>query len=322
MACAVQPTRAFTAARHQWPGGSRGHRLPVVCAAQSSSSSGDVECQAPLTSLRQRLAAAAAAAALLLAAPVGAAEEVAAASALGDVTPVYFGNGCFWGRQYDFIQTEKALGRDASSMSAVVGYAGGRTPSQADGKVCYYSGPRGSVYEELGHAETVQVDLRGDPAQAERQFRAFAKTYFSQFRKTPFGMLRQDPQDVGPGYRNVVGLPGGVDSPLFPLLQEANIYNMKLLPGNGNAYDPSAAAAAPQAAALDSARGAPVEGDEFNTVWVLDSNQLGFNRAEQYHQFHNGLGKAFPKSYTEDLKRQMAAAGTIGETGCPEFFYF
>lgn len=30
------------------------------------------------------------------------------------------------------------------SMSAVVGYAGGRTPSQADGKVCYYSGPRGS----------------------------------------------------------------------------------------------------------------------------------------------------------------------------------
>ena len=125
--------------------------------------------------------------------------------------------GCFWGRQYDFIQTERALGRDASrwagaaevaaahfyavccaaasrcrpsplplpscsvscsasppvglavpllqhelhaciasphfppaalpcccSMSAVVGYAGGRTPSQADGKVCYYSGPRGS----------------------------------------------------------------------------------------------------------------------------------------------------------------------------------
>ena len=172
-------------------------------------------------------------------------------------------------------------------------------------------------------------------------------------------------------------------------------------------------------------------------MWVLDSNQLGFNRAEQYHQFHNGLGtamychsavlpivlpglpavgglpawhvmraccagqagqhnrtvawvwmrcsqllrlitssrerragrlqptleallrteppssrlmpathwshslqasgslsplpsalyslaagKSFPKSYTEDLKRQMAQAGTIGETGCPEFFYF
>ena len=37
--------------------------------------------------------------------------------------------------------------------------------------------------------------------------------------------------------------------------------------------------------------GAPAEGDEFNTVWILDSNQLGFNRAEQYHQFHNGLGK-------------------------------
>ena len=27
----------------------------------------------------------------------------------------------------------------------------------------------------------------------------------------------------------------------FPLSQEANIYNMKLLPGNGNAYDPRCA---------------------------------------------------------------------------------
>ena len=41
--------------------------------------------------------------------------------------------------------------------------------------------------------------------------------------------------------------------------------------------------------------GSPLEGDEFNTVWILDSNQLGFNRAEQYHQFHNGLGECcFP----------------------------
>ncbi len=26
-------------------------------------------------------------------------------------------------------------------------------------------------------------------------------------------------------------------------------------------------------------------------MWILDSDQLGFNRAEQYHQFHNGLGE-------------------------------
>lgn len=46
----------------------------------------------------------------------------------------------------------------------------------------------------------------------------------------------------------------------------------------------------PPAAFPPPCSGAPTEGDEFNTVWVLDSNQLGFNRAEQYHQFHNGLG--------------------------------
>lgn len=40
------------------------------------------------------------------------------------------------------------------------------------------------------------------------------------------------------GYRNVIGLPGGVDSPFFPILQEANVNGMRLLPGNGNEYDP------------------------------------------------------------------------------------
>lgn len=29
----------------------------------------------------------------------------------------------------------------------------------------------------------------------------------------------QDPQDAGPGYRNVVGLPGGTSSPFFQILK-------------------------------------------------------------------------------------------------------
>ena len=43
-----------------------------------------------------------------------------------NVTPIYFGNGCFWGRQKDFVDVEKALGRDGGSISAVTGYAGGQ----------------------------------------------------------------------------------------------------------------------------------------------------------------------------------------------------
>lgn len=244
------------------------------------------------------LAAAACALAALVAAPAAVAAE--------EITPVYFGNGCYWGRQFDYVNAELSMGRDASSLSAVVGYAGGKVPAPA-GKVCYYSGPKGSVYEELGHAEVVQVKLQGGEEAAQRQFAKFADTYFKQFRKTPFGMLRLDPQDAGPGYRNVIGIPGGVDSPYFPLLQQANTNNMRLLPGNGNEYDAS---------------GKPMEGDEFNTVWVLDSTLLPFNQAEKYHQFHNGIGDKFPASYTKDLKEVMAKSGKIGDTGCPEYFFY
>jgi hypothetical protein len=38
----------------------------------------------------------------------------------------------------------------------------------------------GAVYEELGHAEVVKVDLRGDIEAAKRQYEMFADTYFKQ----------------------------------------------------------------------------------------------------------------------------------------------
>ena len=33
--------------------------------------------------------------------------------------------GCFWGRQKDFVDTERKLGRAGGNVSAVAGYAGG-----------------------------------------------------------------------------------------------------------------------------------------------------------------------------------------------------
>ena len=224
------------------------------------------------------------------------------------IEPVYFSNGCFWGRQYDFVQTEqKLLGRSPEEVTAVAGYAAGKIPSD---KVCYYYTPeKDTVYERLGHAEAVQVELRAKtPEEKEQQFRSFADTYFKQFRKLPGGkMLRLDPQDAGPGYRNVVGIPGGVGGPLFKILQEANINNMELREGRGGAWD---------------ADGAPLEDDLLNVVWVVDSESLPFYQAEKYHQFHDGLGHPFPDSYKKDVKQAVMKAGRLKDsTGCPEYFF-
>jgi len=56
------------------------------------------------------------------------------AMATDPVEPVYFGNGCFWGRQYDFVNAEKSMGRKPGDLSAIAGYAGGRLRSPS-GKV-------------------------------------------------------------------------------------------------------------------------------------------------------------------------------------------
>ena len=65
---------------------------------------------------------------------------------MAQIVPVYFGNGCFWGRQFDYVSAEQRLGRSGADLSAVVGYAGGRAapPPEAGGRVCYYSGKPGT----------------------------------------------------------------------------------------------------------------------------------------------------------------------------------
>jgi hypothetical protein len=51
--------------------------------------------------------------------------------------------------------------------------------------------PYQTVYERLGHAEVVKVDIAAsDPTEVKQQFKSFAKTYFGQFQKTRFGMQR------------------------------------------------------------------------------------------------------------------------------------
>lgn len=86
--------------------------------------------------------------------------------AVAEITPVYFGNGCFWGRQKDYIDTEMQMGRDVGGATAVVGYAGG----QENGKsTCYYYNAPDVQYERQGHAEVVQVRPGAFAARARRE---------------------------------------------------------------------------------------------------------------------------------------------------------
>lgn len=83
------------------------------------------------------------------------------------------------------MDTEMQLGRDVSTSTAVVGYAGGKENTKS---TCYYYNAPDTLYEKQGHAEVVQVGI--DSAKAAEQFGAFSETYFSQFQKTRFGMIR------------------------------------------------------------------------------------------------------------------------------------
>ena len=73
----------------------------------------------------------------------------------------------------------------ATNLSLQVGYAGGLFTSP-EGLVCYHGGPTGSLYEDLGHAEAVQVQL--DRGQERVQFVALLDQYFRSFHRTSSGI--------------------------------------------------------------------------------------------------------------------------------------
>jgi peptide methionine sulfoxide reductase MsrA len=185
----------------------------------------------------------------------------------------------------------------ATNLSLQVGYAGGLFTSP-EGLVCYHGGPTGSLYEDLGHAEAVQVQL--DRGQERVQFVALLDQYFRSFHRTSSGMQRLDPQDSGPPYRNMLGIPGGMEGKFLPIVRERNVNDMPLVEGGD-----------------DGGRGDTE--DEYQ-VYIYDSLEYHFYRAEQYHQFHANtvLQRSVPASYTVTLKTSQEQAGRISPTGCPE----
>jgi hypothetical protein len=109
-------------------------------------------------------------------------------------TAVYFGNGCFWERQWAYVVVEREeLHRSVDQVSAVTGYAGGQ--SAPTDTVCYHTDSPATDYEALGHAEVVRVTL--DPPRAAEQLAALADDFFGSFTGDVGQRARPDPMDRG-----------------------------------------------------------------------------------------------------------------------------
>mmetsp|Transcript_19885 Transcript_19885/g.40514 ORF Transcript_19885/g.40514 Transcript_19885/m.40514 type:complete len:255 (+) Transcript_19885:26-790(+) len=200
---------------------------------------------------------------------------------------VYFGAGCFWHVQHEFVLKEaQELGRSGAAFSAITGYAGGTGPER--GLVCYHNRRGVSDYGRLGHAEVVQVTI---PPSA---LPAFANKFIGIFGKRGY---RHDPQDRGGEYRSVLGLPGGTASPHYAkFIAAAEGSPMKLVAGKGSEDDTLVS----------------------REILVMDSDKFPFYPAELYHQYHNDFqGPAYGKAYNM-LQGVLAKEGRIGTTGCPE----
>mmetsp|Transcript_6012 Transcript_6012/g.11574 ORF Transcript_6012/g.11574 Transcript_6012/m.11574 type:complete len:306 (+) Transcript_6012:109-1026(+) len=183
---------------------------------------------------------------------------------------VYFGCGCFWHVQHEFVEAERTiLGRADDELTSRAGYAGGKAGA-SDGKVCYHNAQNIADYGKLGHAEVVSMRIPSS------KFEEFAVEYCKLFdedgnRPDQFG-------DRGTEYRNVVGIPGGKSSPLAESLVKASLKT-------GDK--------------LDFAVGKGDDKDLAKVSFIMDTADFPAFGAEQYHQFHDGfkLDENYPNSY-------------------------
>lgn len=199
---------------------------------------------------------------------------------------VYFGTGCFWHVQHEFVAAERSLlGRTDDALTARVGYAGGNAGS-VNGKVCYHNSKSVSDYGKLGHAEVVSVRI------PPSRFGDFAAEYCKLFRN---GYRADQVGDRGSEYRNLVGIPGGIDNPLSKQLIEAS--------------------AATNGDMLDFAVGKGDDEDIARLVWVMDTEKYPFFKGERYHQFHDGFMKG--ENYPSEYNKLIDQYGEEDFVNCP-----
>jgi hypothetical protein len=108
------------------------------------------------------------------------AADIPAATAT-DLQDVYFGVGCYWHIQHEFVMAEiNTLGRSNQELTAYTGYAGGKSADK-EGRVCYHNGQGVADYGKLGHGEVVGMKLPAD------KIVEFSALYFSLFNPNTKG---------------------------------------------------------------------------------------------------------------------------------------
>ena len=205
---------------------------------------------------------------------------------------VYFGVGCYWHIQHEFVQAERdILGRTDLQLSSRTGYAGG-TGIGPEGRVCYHNFENIADYSKLGHAEVVGLKIPGPAIQN------FSEVYFNLF--DPETGDRVDPQDQGAEYRSLIGLPGGTEHPMFPAVKAAGYAKgFHLETGKGN--DPDTFGNA-----------------EEKLIYIYDSDRFPFHQAEVYMQFRDDFQSApYGKEYNTLVELALEDGRIIGQ-GCPD----
>lgn len=123
------------------------------------------------------------AAGILTGAPqVARAEAEASSSSAAPLESVYFGVGCFWHIQHEFVKAERTmLGRSDAELTSLTGYAGGKAVG-SEGRVCYHNLRGVADYGKLGHGEVVGLQLPQD------KIVEFSRVYFSLFNPKTGGV--------------------------------------------------------------------------------------------------------------------------------------
>merc|ERR1719335_2102645 len=121
----------------------------------------------------------------------------------------------------------------------------------------------------------------------EDKVKDFAQDYVSDAVNYKYG--RADPQDQGTEYRSAIGIPGGMDGPLFAQLKATNDGGkVEFVKGKGN------------------------DSDTVGTkkIWIYDSNKFPFHQGEAYHQFHDDMRERYSPAYHK-LKVKAVEQGVV-----------